>query len=111
MRIRHPVVVDVSADSWRFYYEPILALFSEIVPTRAVGEGLVTVIDERLDVRVSIDATVLRLLRAGQWAEARAVAADVAPQHDELALRADGLRVAAGRTWLERFDDEGADRR
>ena len=76
-----------------------------------MGQGLVTVIDERLDVTISIDATVLRLLRAGQWAEARAVASAVTTAaEDASAVRVDGLRVIAGQTWLKPFEDEGADR-
>jgi hypothetical protein len=105
-------VVDVPEHTWRFYYEPILALFEEFTPTHDdMGEGLVTVRDERLDVTVSVDAIVLRLLQAEQWAEARAAASAVKAKHDDPAVRSDGLRAVAGQSWLKPFDDEGADRR
>jgi hypothetical protein len=111
-RVEHPIVVDVLEDSWRFYYKPVVALFSEAMPKRNdVGEGLVTVVDERLDVTLSIDAAVLRLLWAEQWAVARAVASAAKAKHEDSAVRADGLRVIAGQTWLKPFEDEGADRR
>ncbi len=110
-RIKHPIAVEVPADSWQFYYDPILALFEERTPTQTDrGNDLVTVVDERLDVTVSIDETVLRLLRARQWAEAKAFASAVRVEHKDPALRGDGLRVVAGETWLKPFEDEGANR-
>jgi hypothetical protein len=70
----------------------------------------VTARNEQLDVTVSIAAEVLRLLEAQQWAAARIAAAEAAEQRKEAPLRADGLWVTAGETWLKPYDDEGGDR-
>lgn len=109
-RIKRPIDIHVPGESWRNYYDPILALFSGTASRREERGGIVTATDERLDVTVSIDANVLRLLEAEHWAEAKIVAAEAATQSGEAPLRADGLRITAGETWLKPFDDEGADR-
>lgn len=110
-RIKHQIDIDVPGESWRNYYGPILALFSGTALRREERRGIVTATDERLDVTVSIDANVLRLLEAGHWADAKIVAAEAATQPAEAPLRTDGLRITAGETWLKPFEDEGADRR
>jgi hypothetical protein len=110
-RIKHPIDLEVPEESWRNYYGPILALFSGTDVARPERRGeIVTARDERLDVTVSIAADVLRLLEAEQWSEARIAAAEAAAKHEDPSLRADGVRVTAGETWLKPFDDEGADR-
>lgn len=110
--VRNPIGVQVSPDSWRSYYAPVLALFSEVDPaSTATQDGVLSVRHEGLDITVSIRPQVLRLLLAGLWAEARATIAEAPGAEVGSAMHADGLGVIAGVSWSKPFDDEGADLR
>lgn len=105
LRIPDPIDMNVSEDSWRHYYGPVLALLTE--GRREERDGIVMARDERMDIAVAIDAAVMRLLEREQWAEARHTAQSMVAQRAVPSLHADGIGIMAGPTWSERFRDEG----
>lgn len=111
--VRNPISVQVSPDSWRSYYAPVLALFRGVDPafTEETPDGVLSVRHEGLDITVFIRAQLLRLLLAGQWDKARATVAEAAGAETGSAMHVDGLGVIAGASWSKPFEDEGADPR
>ena len=90
-----PLTVELTADAWRHYYAPAMAL--------EAGGGAVGMSEARAaaDVEVEIRADVRERLAAGDWMGARSRAHETRIALEEEGFRSDGLRVRAGKTWPE----------
>jgi hypothetical protein len=90
------------------YYQPLVTLFSD-AETSAAGTARTVEVPE-LDLRISIDETILELARrtrteAGGLAAAVLVRASMLDRRS--GLHADGLGVALGQAWSSETRSEG----
>lgn len=83
---------------WRFYFEPALALASELDSEAMVAELALA------DVRVEIHPKIHRLLLREQWLQAKQMADDLYEVLIEQGYKPDGIRVTAGDSWSSPYD-------
>lgn len=93
-----PIELPKPNTEWRYYYEPALSLASDIDP------GSMLVEREMADVKVEIYPRILRLLRDGQWFNAKQWAAEHSKELHEQGYQADGIKVLAGKSWDEPYE-------
>lgn len=103
--VQRAIEASLDEDVWRYYYSPVLALIRSQPHYRdALTEGLVSV--QALDIQIGILPEVMKLLEAEHWDRARHFAEEAANEHPESSYQLDGIRVVAGPSWLQRFDEE-----
>jgi hypothetical protein len=59
-----------------------------------------------LDIEVGIHHRILELLTADHWEDARQACIRHAGELHKAGYQADGIRVVAGKTWLEPFAEQ-----
>jgi hypothetical protein len=82
---------------WRYYYEPALSLSDSDSEPMATERELA-------DVRIEIHPEVRRLLREGQWSQARHLAIQQRLTFISEGYRPDGIKLTAGESWREPYE-------
>jgi hypothetical protein len=89
--------------SWGAYYGPIVNTFRTYGGRGISPEGANVSIEEA-DLSIEMHPAVAAALLHEQWEEARQLARERHGEFVSDGYQADGLRVNAGRTWLERLE-------
>lgn len=97
------IELNVADDMWQYYYRPTLELISanpDILERMQREPILIEV--QHLDIQIGVWPPVLKLLVRHQWAGAKNWCLQ---HHGEIAAgyQPDGIRVVAGKSWLEPF--------
>ncbi|HVN96859.1 MAG TPA: hypothetical protein VMT62_10540 [Syntrophorhabdaceae bacterium] len=107
LKIRNSIKVNTEEGVWGYYYRPIFELLrsytldSDEMPSRADQ----MVIVKELDLDLSIHPIVLKHLLAGQWGNAKKLCTEHVHSLTENGYQADGIRVIAGDSWFQPFED------
>jgi hypothetical protein len=95
------IEIPFTDDLWRFYYLPALELIpAEQIP---IASALVTI--PQADFQIGFYPEVLRLLVDEHWAEAKQWCVEHQQILHEAEFQPDGIRIVAGDTWSEPFED------
>ena len=101
------IEIDLPPNSWRYYYQPV----AEIVKSRDLdmersdaGNDLHIPI-ENYDLELRIHRLIAKNLIYGEWENARRTAMEAAEIFKEDGYQIDGLRVCAGASWREEYDE------
>ena len=98
-----PFELRLPEDAWRHYYQPALALATDV--------GTVAPPEDRaaVDINVEIYRVIYEPLLEGAWAAARSLAREIEPELREEGFQADGLKVVAGESWRRDREPRGVD--
>ncbi|MBM4300229.1 MAG: hypothetical protein FJ121_01680 [Deltaproteobacteria bacterium] len=101
---KHPIEVTLDEGMWRHYYQPVLELLRSQSPyfEKMVHEAVLLPIKE-LDLEVGIHPLILEPLTHEQWGDARKLCLKEADAFHKAGYQSDGIRIAAGPTWLLPF--------
>lgn len=95
--------VEVADEMWQHYYRPTLELISSDsqVLERMLREPILMDLHD-LDIQIGVWPPVLKFLVENEWAAGKQLCIQ---HHGEIdaGYQPDGIRVVAGRTWLEPF--------
>ena len=106
------IEVPFTADSWRYYYSPVVQLIAESDRRSELLKDPHTFISiEGLDLELGIHPTVARFLLHEEWASARSVLVEAASDVAKAGYQPDGLAVRAGNTWRERYQESSISER
>lgn len=98
--------LDVDDRMWRHYYAPALALAeSDAGLARSVKPKQAIEPVAAPDIKVEIQADVVRRLRESQWGEAKRWCLSNSSRLASDGFRPDGIRVVAGPTWTRPFSE------
>ncbi len=101
-----PIKVPEIGEAWRYYYEPVRALWNAQHDTgRELQSGGVTVAVSELDLKLYIHEIVAPFLLYGAWEAAQSAAFDKEEVLRADGFQADGLRIECGESWRERRGD------
>lgn len=101
---KHPIKLTLDDRIWSHYYQPVLDLLRSQSPDfeKMVHEpGLVPI--KNLDLDVGIHPLILKFLTHDQWGDAKQLCHKNASVFKEAGYQPDGIRIAAGPTWLLPF--------
>jgi len=82
-------------DEWRFHYEPSLSLAAPLVDGSMAAER------ELAAIEIGIHPAISKLLNAGSWAAAQALAKQRAAEFVKQGYQPDGIKVSAGDGWAK----------
>lgn len=104
-----PLKIPEIREAWRYYYEPIHALWSARgEAARNTQGGEVTVIVEEFDLKVRIHKRLVPFLLLEAWDAAQKAAFEAEEVFKADGFQADGLKIECGPSWRERpsYDQE-----
>ncbi|MFN3321447.1 MAG: hypothetical protein ACK43M_22155 [Allorhizobium sp.] len=92
---------------WRAYYEPFYSAYNDAVANTGAdqaSDGLVRL--NQLDLGLAIHPKIEPFLKEQKWGAVRAAASDLREEFEKSGYHADGLKVVAGGSWLNRFVED-----
>ena len=104
---KNPIEIDLPSNLWRYYYQPV----AEIVRIR---DSYIEHGDAGSDLRIPLEGHDLELrihrliakhLISGEWENARRKAMESTDIFKEDGYQLDGLRVCAGDSWYEKYNE------
>jgi hypothetical protein len=103
---KHKIYVQVNDDDWRYYYSPIVELFSEKDRKNMLENNEDAWISRQdFDIEVKIHRALKKYLFHSRWSDSQRVAEEAAEEIAEDGYQPDGLLIKAGPTWNKRFED------
>jgi hypothetical protein len=108
--------IEVSAirDPWRYYYWPVAELVSALdgwkrlidrQPERISPSFAPAFPIEQLDLSIDIEPRIAKALSRQEWNEAHELSVTLASELSRTGYQPDGIRIDAGASWLERFNE------
>ncbi len=115
------IVLDLPDEAWRHYYGPVAEIISpldseEMTEARALIHAEDTEEEEDIygnllvpigqcDLKIGVHRAIESHLFAQEWGQARNAAIHAAVEISEEGFQADGLRVRAGESWHEKYQE------
>jgi hypothetical protein len=98
-----PLKIPEIREAWRYYYEPVRALWNAQDDTaRNPQGGGVTVTVDEFDLKIHIHENLVPLLLLEAWEAAQKAAFDAEEEFKADGFQADGLKIECGPSWRER---------
>ena len=118
---RDEIALDLPADAWRYYYDPIAEVLRGLGAEELTGvregtdaadfhqwrdsSGNLRIPIGQCDLNIGVHRAIERHLFDQEWEGARHAASEAVNEIREEGFQADGLRVRAGESWHEKFQE------
>ena len=109
---RRGIELELPEDAWEYYFRPVVEMLIvlredgalEAQDTRDSEDNLFVRVAQ-CDLEIGIHRAVEEQLVSGRWADARAAAQEQTERIRADGFHADGLRIRAGESWTERYEE------